>query len=264
MLINKIKTINSLIRRDFIYSLRKSLYIYFFIIVEYGIINVIILGSFPNKITGTDLFYEIFKGASNQVDINNFQFPLMWLMISSLIAFLIGNYTYNDLNTNGVYILIRIPNKMYFWITKIIWIILNVFTYYVVLFLITLLFSRLYNLTFPVYSLFDHTKINSTKFLFDLFILYFTSSSALAILQAALSLIIKPSNSYIAIIILISISAFISCNLLPGQHSSILRHIPFSMQHNLNITKSLIYNCVFAILSVVLGYRILDKKDIFK
>lgn len=104
--------------------------------------------------------------------------------------------------------------------------------------------------------------MNRDELFIKLFLLYYTTSTALALLQNTISLILKPAYSYLIILLLIAISVFTVSNLLPGQHSLILRHVPFDNIHGLVFRKSMIYNFVLSIFSIITGYIIFSKKDI--
>lgn len=175
-------------------------------------------------------------------------------MINFFIVFIIGSYIYDDLKNNGVYILSRVGNTKYFWISKVLWIIINNLIYYLIVFGIAVIAGKIFS-----GSSLEKDLIET---LGTLFILYFTTSIALCLLNATLSLIVKPVYAYLIIILLLAFSIFLKNNLLPGQHSLILRHVPFDKIYNLTLWKSLIYNFVLSITAIFVGGRVIYKKDI--
>lgn len=193
----------------------------------------------------TNLVFEIFKGISYEdISFKNFDFPLVWFMVNFFIVFIVGSYMYDDLKNNGVYILSRIGNPQYFWISKVLWIIINNLIYYLIVLGIAVIAGK----RFSGSSL----EKDLIETLGTLFILYFTTSVALCLLNTTLSLIVKPVYAYLIIILLLDFSIFLKNNLLPGQHSLILRHVPFDKIYNLTLWKSLIYNFVLSTTSIIL------------
>ncbi|WP_286909819.1 hypothetical protein [Clostridium sp. UBA1652] len=148
----------------------------------------------------------------------------------------------------------RVGNTKYFWISKVLWIIINNLIYYLIVFGIAVIAGKIFS-----GSSLEKDLIET---LGTLFILYFTTSIALCLLNATLSLIVKPVYAYLIIILLLAFSIFLKNNLLPGQHSLILRHVPFDKIYNLTLWKSLIYNFVLSITAIFVGGRVIYKKDI--
>lgn len=254
----------SLIKRDFKYGFRKNYLRYIVIIIFFSTITFleIMKMSSLGKTNGIELFYNIYKGTPYYINIRDIEVPFMWCLVNCFCSFLIGDYVYKDIKENGVYILTRAKKVSYFWISKIIYIITNVLLFYLTIFSIAYIFGKLFNLEYPLYNSFFDINISTKVFLGILFTLYITTSIAICQLQVSMSLLIKPLYAYGLIMILIFISAFAINNLLPGQHSLLLRHVPFDNVHKLTTYKSLIYNFILFILSTLFGYIILNKKDI--
>jgi hypothetical protein len=187
---------------------------------------------------------------------------MIWFIINVFIIFSLANYIYDDFKNNGKYILIRVKKVKYFYFAKVFWSICNVFIYYIMLFIMMLIVSRIFLYKSNKLIVIEGINMNRDELIIKLFFLYYTTSTALALLQNTISLILKPAYSYLLILLLIAISVFTVSNLLPGQHSLILRHVPFDNIHGLVFMKSMIYNFVLSIFSIITGYLIFSKKDI--
>lgn len=254
----------SLIKRDFTFTFKAILIknilfqIVFLCISLFYIINL--KGHY--NVNYAKMVFENLKGILYYNQGDGFQLPMIWIIINFFIIFILANYMYDDLKNNGIYILTRIKKSKYFYYAKILWIIGNVFIYYLLIFLIMLIVSKVFLHGDCKYIFIVGIKVNCRVFIIKTFLLYVTTSLALVLFQNAISLFFNPVYSYLITIILIVLSVFISSKLMPGQHSLILRHAPFNKLHNLTFIKSLIYNFILSFFSVLIGYINFLKKDI--
>lgn len=254
---------NSLIKRDFMFTFKNILTKYILIGIAFFMINFLTIGNMNKnyKMSITNFIFESLKGVPYFDGNDGFKIPMVWFIINFFVIFSLANYIYEDLKSNGRYILARVGKIEYFYFSKIIWAIFNVFIYYIILFLIMIISSKIW--LSPSNKLVDvqGIYINRYALVSKIFLLYFTTSTALVLLQNTLSLILKPVYSYLVILFLIAISVFTVSNLLPGQHSLILRHVPFDNIHGLEFDMSMIYNIMLSLFSIIAGYFIFLKKD---
>lgn len=248
----------SLIKRDFRFTFRNILLrnIFFSIIF----LVFCFLTVMKNKSIGMDninLFYIQLKGIKDVVGL-----PFIWLIVNFFIVFNLGDNFYNDLKKNGKYALVRCRNLKYFYIVKLFLLVCNTIIYYILLFGIMFLLSKIF-LNLTQFSLIDGINISNKELIITLFLLYTTTSISLVLIQNILSLVIKPKYASLIIVVVLLLSLIINSNILPGQHCLILRHVPFDNLNNLTLVKSILYNFILSIITAIVGYNVFLKKDIY-
>lgn len=161
---------------------------------------------------------------------------------------MIGDCIYDDFEKNAAYVITRC-SKVTFWINKVIASIINVCLYYFIIFTTTFLIGK------------EFIGINKDKYVL-LVTIYITTSIMLIIVYNVLSLMLDFKYSFLIISSLLIISVFFDSILLPGQHSLLLRHVPYDLEHGLTVGVTLIYNLVVSIISVLIGIKLVRKKEI--
>lgn len=83
-----------------------------------------------------ELFYLNFKdvGFINNYELNSV--PTIWMIINIFVIFICGDALYYDSKLN-VYLLLRVQKIHLYWISKTLFIILNIISTYLVLLLVT-------------------------------------------------------------------------------------------------------------------------------
>ena len=260
---NKNKILCALLKRDFFYSFKKNTVKSLSMIIILIIIFFIVINKFYSRenISMSTIIFEIFKGISYEIDYSNLDFPIMWFFINSFIMFITAGYVNEDLKINAVYLMSRC-SRLVVWTSKILWIIITVIIYYTLVFLIIFIMGKFFHIGWESYSEWGNIRVSTIKFLLDIFMIYVTTSITLCLFHSTLSLIIDGNYSYIILIIIILISVFTKSNLLPAQHSLLLRHEPFDLIYNLSVTKSLIYNLIASITLIIISRKLVLYKDI--
>lgn len=262
MVIN-IKKIFTLLKRDLLYGFKNNFLRFILSAVFFAAINFLEASKAASngKINGTEFFFEIYKGAPFPGK-ESLMPPAIWLMILCLMLFITGSFFYDDLKKNGIYILTRTESKKYFFISKVLWVVINVLFFYAIIFSITII-SGIFLGGYPRTVLLCGIKINSIKLISMTFLLYVTSSIALSLFQGTFSLLIKPAYAYLITFMVTFASVYTENILLPGQHLLILRHFPFDVFHGLTLQVSVMYSLIVSAFSLMLSYAIFNKKDIY-
>lgn len=251
-----------LIKRDIVFTFKSIFIKNIFMITVFFIMNIIIISNLHNRIKNKYLIFENLKGVPYFNLSQCFQLPLIWFLINLYIIYVLSSYFYYDIKNNGIYILTRVKNIKYFYLAKIFWIIYNVLIYYILIFLIIIIISKKFLNNSLKYVIIENINVNIHQLTIKMFLLYVTTTICLVLLHNTLAFIINPIYSYLVTLFIILLSVFSDNNLLPAQHSLILRHIPFDNIHNLSYMKSLMYNAsLFSFLMIIL-YIILKNKDI--
>lgn len=260
---NRNKVFCSLLKRDLLYSYKQNIVKYLSVLFIITIIFFIVINKLHSRGNSSisTIIFEIFKGISYDVDYSNLDFPIMWFLINSLIIFITAGHVNEDLKINAVYLMNRC-SRLEVWTSKVLWLIITVIIYYTFIFLIIFIMAKGLHIGWESYSELCNIRVSTVKLLLDTFIIYVTTSITLCILHITLSLTINYNYSYIILIIIILISVFTKNNLLPAQHSLLLRHEPFDLIHNLSIIKSLLYNLVLSIILIIISIKLVLYKDI--
>ena len=84
--------------------------------------------------TSSDVVLWLFKGMDWIRDTQrNIEIPTAYILPNILIAFIIGNYPFKDINGYGGMVLMRARKKSVWWISKCVWAVLTAVAAYVML-----------------------------------------------------------------------------------------------------------------------------------
>lgn len=253
----------SLVKRDYRFTFKNLLIrsIFFTMIFTiFGILDVM-----KNKSIQADdinLFFSQLKSIKYFDRASGNQFPFIWFFVNFFVIFNLGDNFYNDLKKNGKYVLVRCGNIKYFYIVKVMLLIVNTIIYYILLFGIIMILSKIF-LNPSEVTCIEGVTINNSTVTIMLWVLYTTTSICLVLIQNMLSLVMNPKFSCLISILLLFLSLVIIYNVLPGQQSLILRHVPFDNSTNLTVLKSALYNFALSTVTIIAGYTVFLKKDIY-
>ncbi|MDU6480894.1 MAG: hypothetical protein E6538_02795 [Paeniclostridium sordellii] len=267
-----------LIKRDLIVGFEKNKYKFLVIALVFTIIiyanayglrsQAIELGISNNDINFVDLFFSIFKG----INYNKFPLPINWILINMYTTYLIGSYCYDDLSEESYNVIVRSKDRKNFWISKVVWMVITIITFYILLlFLITFFSITIFNVsfewsTFSKETLLEVIQTNWVGFYFILFTLfiYFLTSITIAIIQLIISFIIKLRYIYIINIFIFILSIFSNEFIIPIQGSLILRQNIFNKLYHINPLNSVMYNLIVFVISFIIGFKYIEKIDILR
>lgn len=264
----KLKTIKKLLLRDIKYGFYENRYKYLVFILMILVLSIISAASYRGTIRGNfaDIIMNILPGERN-VEIH---IPILWILINSYVLFIIGSYAYDDYKENSLYIIYRTNGKMEFWISKFLWTILNVLLCYIILFGIIMAVGYIIlggGFSYSAYS--ELTTLPSMLRVATIGELVFTISTSflalwlsLSLLQLSLSIIMKPINAYIFIMVFLMIGIFIPSPIFPAQYCMILRNEIFDNLYNITLLKTVIYNCIIAMVAILIGIFAINKKEL--
>lgn len=269
---NNIKILRNIVKRDLLYGFSKNKVKY----IIFALLIVLITVGMCNSIKSNegnivDLFFLNYRGIGYLDNIKELNaLPIIWITINVFVAFIVGDFVSEDLKRNSIYVITRTKRFKEYWVSKVYWVVINVFFIYLILFTTTYFIGGLLIEDSIVWSKLSNDLIKSIlvkdvvarNFIIALIILYFTTSLAISFLQIYLTMFTKSNISYLIIVIVTCFSIFIDNQLLPGIHSMILKHDYFDNIHNLTLLKSILYNISLTLMFSYLGYRKITKKDI--
>jgi len=106
--------------------------------------NYIVQGKVAGKVRILDLLIYFFKGMKEYIPASNrpFEIPVDFLLLNMLLAFIIWNYPMKDMNGYGRSILARSDTRMSWWLSKCIWNVLSVLTYYAAIYIFSAFYMK--------------------------------------------------------------------------------------------------------------------------
>ena len=196
-----------------------------------------------------------------------FKIPVAYLFTNIFTAYIIGSYSVEDLYSSSN-ILIRIRKKKYWWLSKCIWVVLNVFVIYFIIYLICFILTiansgSLLEPTAEINSAVSKVAVEGVgigSLLTAVIVLPVVTSIAVSLFQSMLSLILKPIYSYIVIIALIVVSAYFDNIVLIGNYFMLLRN-SVVLPGGINSITAIIIVAVIALVSVLISTLRFEKID---
>ncbi|PEJ98950.1 hypothetical protein [Bacillus wiedmannii] len=196
--------------------------------------------------------------------------PFSWLFVHALMAFLVGDYLYNELKENSFYVLIRVQNREHWFFAKVISVIITIFLFYVTIAIALLLSSFSLNLNANAWgdyskNLFEKEFITSTDpwgFLKISFLMCFVTSVLISLVQVLLTMIIQPLYSYIFIIIVLLMSIYITHPIFLGKYLMLLQYIDLFQKGIFTGIHVIVYEFIVILCVVTLGNIYYKKMDL--
>jgi len=201
---------------------------------------------------------------------SQFNIPVEWMAFHLLIAFSIGNYIMDDLEKCGINIIIRVRSRNKWIISKIIWNVLAVLSFYIVVYIgiviLALIKTGKLQLTLNqsvCSSLFqlNNFDVGQAKCLFAIILLPIISSLAISQMQMFLSLIIKPVISFLIVASILILSAYSMTPYFIANYSMVQRSEIF-MKDGIGILTAILVNIIIFSISIVGSIIYFNKKNI--
>ena len=198
----KYKFLN-VVKRDLIFGFKNnrnklvSIFVLLIVLTYFNVLSIrgqaFELGLDSKNINFIDLFFYMFKGIGYSIN----PLPINWLLIHIYITYLVGSYCYDDLSKESSNAIVRMKNRKYIWISKIIWMSATILTFYLMLLLIIGIFSTVMLNSSLGWSKFSKVSIlniiikdySSWKFILFTILIYMLSSMTLSIFQMLISFI---------------------------------------------------------------------------
>lgn len=236
------------------------------------------------KVSVGDCFIYLFRGVDEYRLENRqpFDVSFQYMVLGILLILIIGNYAVSDMHGYGRFKLVLSQSKLKWWISKCIWCLTAVLSYVGALFTGVVVsgiihykymdFTSVRNL-FGVHSeiVLKYVKTNTAleqqrcieevSFVLGAVIMIVAALYAFSMIQMALSLIVNPAVSAIAIIAIYIFSAFYMRNYMIGNYVMLCRSDIFLL-NGVDFTYALITSVLISAMSFVLGYMTFRKRDI--
>jgi len=200
-----------------------------------------------------------------------FQFPFTWFLLHLYLAWLIGRYPFSELyNNHGSSVLILGGSRRKWYISKLIWALFTVVSYYLVMFLTVLIFCAVCQIpiTWKIQGVYDPQVLSliepvSTQTLLAVLMLPILTSITVSALQLFLSALTSSVISFFLIAVLFVASTYETTVLLFPNCSQLSKYTIFS-ENGIGIAESYIALGIVLLGSVIAGLIHFQRQDILK
>lgn len=223
------------------------------------------------KCSISDIMLNIFIGnkSCDPAEGNGVNIAINWIVFHALLFSSIGFYLIDDLKKSATQIILRTKSRTLWWTSKIIWCTVLVVSYYLLFFICAVLcgfFSG--NITFSlsdeiVFELYEITVqgVSVGKTIFTIIVLPMIVSISFAIVNAFISLIVKPIISLILVVCYLVASAFYESPILLFNYSMVWRN-NFDGVNGVSNQYGLLISIVLLLICFTIGIKVIKKKDI--
>lgn len=231
-------------------------------------------GKIADKPGVYDYWIYLFAGnnAFNSQQGNSFSFQPIWLMMTTMPAFIVYSYAAADIEGIGQQFLFRVKDKRKWWISKCIWNMCSVIMLHVLMFITIFLFAiknyKAVNEIFVIHSdvcseiseIAMNQKINV---IIMIIIAPLVIGIGVSLIQMMLSLIYNPAISFLIIIVMNVLSSFFETHVLPNEYTMIIRWSSRWNQGNVPVIGILI-GVILAIGGLIIGDMYFQRMDIIE
>lgn len=221
--------------------------------------------------TGTDYILGIFSGMSRFYISPDavFNIPFLWFVFMIIPAFLIGDYAVGDLNAYGIQLIVKSRSKLSWWISKTIWCLISVITYFIVIFAVIGGYalatgrplvgdSRNWCEYAGVY-----TSVDIGELVLHGIVVPALTIFTLCMMQMLFSLIFGALTAYVIIIVYDILAAYITYPVFIGNYSMLLRDRAY-VYDGLDYSQGMIIELTLLVLTFITGMFIMKKTALFK
>lgn len=197
--------------------------------------------------------------------------PAVWMFNQVMIALIVGYYPVHDLNGYGKNTLLRTQSRSRWLLSKLVWIVCMVIAYYIVIYSASFIFALFTGnslsfmpgeyITRLFYDI-DLQDIYVENFVIFIITMPMLTSIVASIVQVMMSYIISPFISFLAIIVVMLSSTYISNPALIGNASMVIRS-RFATPVGFTAEETVLYLAIYLIAALIIGFVYFGNKDIF-
>ena len=196
--------------------------------------------------------------------------PAVWMFNQVMIALIVGYYPVRDLNGYGKNTLLRTQSRSRRLLSKLVWIVCMVIAYYIVIYSASFIFALFTGnslsfmpgeyITRLFYDI-DLQDIYVENFVIFIITMPMLTSIVASIVQVMMSYIISPFISFLAIIVVMLSSTYISNPALIGNASMVIRS-RFATPVGFTVEETVLYLAIYLIAALIIGFVYFGNKDI--
>lgn len=269
--------INGIFRRK-IYLLIPLLFIFMCFDCNWFITVINQRGFNSDPGTFMDYVIYIFRGMAPFAPESNpegFRFPTTWLILFIFSSYTSLSYPFDDLNTWGQQIIIRVCNRTQWWLSKVLWNIASSISFFLLGIITVLVFCVIRGIpisfdnteqitisTFvELFSLTASPVLSKSDALFICILSPFFVAMTLNLLQMVVALLTSPIVSFFASLSILILSAFWTNPFAIGNYAMIMRLSRFT-SGGVSVLFGFALNLFICVVAVVAGLIYFRKYDI--
>ena len=272
-----LKNIKYDIKCGFRYNIKK-----YIIVVIYILIGCILFNSYSgntlqfigNKDVTLMDYYIYFFAGDRAADFSEgiIPIPAVLLGLQLIISSMVGYYPVDDIYGYGKQVFIRVKTKTNWWISKCIWTFVSVLAVYVLIYVGIAIFgivagcdiSMSYNVEIVQFMNQQYIGlVSKTDILLHMFVTPVVYSLAISFIQVTLSMVIGPLLSFLSVMIYNILGILLAHKALFFNYSMLLRNENVSGV-NIRPFEGIIYMLIVAVVSIVMGIFVVNKKDLLE
>lgn len=265
-------------RRIFTYDIKQGWYanLWKFIMGLMPFIGVVLIASKIEISTAHspsffDCIFFLFKGIKiyKPSQGSQFEIPALWMAVQVFTGMIVYSYPKDNFEKYGAQSLIRVKNKMKWWVSKYIWTVVNVILYYIAGYLTIFTVNSFINgnsiLPDGLWNLLVNEIEISNITVIDLWtagiLIPVLTSISLSVLQMSLSFIFNPVYSFVMIMAYLTVSVYYYNLCFIASNSMILRN-QIGGGGGRTCTEIVTVDIVVALVSGIVGYRRFRNLDV--
>lgn len=220
-----------------------------------------------------DFMFWNFKGMKVVRDLKNSFFVLdgVWIFFHLYLAYVIGFYPFRDMKNNSHLLLIRSEKRICWWLGKCTWVMSNVLVYYIITFLIIVFWALMLGENeWAVQEQIMKNMYEITEFEHGSIVMYTACmglsaliSMGISLIQMTVSVILNPIVGFGVTAAILVTSVYVFHPFLPGNYMMLLRNKMFLMGNGVTIINGFWLAILMIIFSIIVGYVLFKKKDIY-
>lgn len=230
-----------------------------------------------SKLNRSDLSlgdYILYPIAGMKVYIPNarepFIFPVLWIIIFMLIFYIVLYYPFLDLCGFGKNILVNSRKRSLWWLSKCVWVISSVITYFAIACITAILFSiaanaksslNINHTLLMMFGIRDIDLVSSQNNVILAALLLILVAISLCLMQLTISLFIKPLYSFSLTVSLLLFSAYCKTPLLIGNYAMPIR-LNIWIKNGLAPMDGIWFSIIVSLVSITVGYCYFNSIDI--
>lgn len=232
-------------------------------------------GLIDSRLSYGECVVYIFRGMKEFIPSpkNPFEVPTEFLLLNIFLAFIIGNYPMKNIHEFGMLTLIRSNNRLLWWLSKCLWNIASVITFYIMIYVgiaityithIGVTNDNIVQLNAKVIKYVLQTgnnQIDSKMLIISAIILPIATSIAISMLQMMLAFFIKPIVSYMVTVSIYIFSAYYMKWFMIGNYMMMYRNKSIN-ENGMQIGKSLMIDIIIFTVSIITGYVYFKRYDV--
>ncbi len=227
-----------------------------------------------SPLTIANLLFYLFQGKepfSPEMG-NAFVFPVVWLLLFLLPAYITLGYPFQNLTRQGIQVIMRIEKRKYWWLSKCAWVGCCTILYFALCYLAATLFCLVFGIDISFqYAEYVNAEMldmqlehcTEGQVMMLVVILPVMTSLAINLLQLCLGFFFQRVYCFVIISVILFVSTYFHTPIAIGNFAMVKRSI-YCVENGMNFTDGLLIDSMVIAASIIVGLVRINKYDILK